>query len=157
MMTRILVSGMVLGLVGAIVASAGVAAAQPATVSLTVQVGVRAPNGAQSASASASAPDDASPVEPMGGVEVRAVVPGASSDAPAASAITDTEGTATLDLAPGSYWVFVARSDPPASGPLGAVLSRSLPDGTLAPAWEAIDLSDGNPATVLLVVTQLNP
>jgi hypothetical protein len=153
-MWRRVVLSVVLGLAVVLLVAGGPASGQAATVSLTVQVGLRAPNGALSAAPSVSAP---SPVSPVGGVEVRAVAAGGSADAPAASAVTDDEGTATLDLAPGVYWVFVVRADPPTSGPLGTTLSRALPDGTLSPAWEEVDLSDGSPSTVLLVATQLNP
>jgi hypothetical protein len=128
---------------------------QGGTVCLTVHVGVRAPLGAQSAGAGgASQPVAAVPLD---GVEVRVMVPGTSSDAPLASATTDAAGDVRFDLAPGTYWVFVPRADPPGSGPLGAVLMRALPDGTLTPAWAEIDLSDGNPATLTLTATQLNP
>jgi hypothetical protein len=145
-----------IGLVAALLASASVTTGQPSTVDLTVQVGLRSPNGARvAADESGSVP--VPPVVPVQGVEVRAVAAGGSINAPAGSALTDDEGTASLSLPPGVYWVFVARTDPPGSGPLGSTLSRPLPDGTLTPAWDTVDLSDGSPATTLLVATQLTP
>jgi len=154
-MVRKVILSLLAVVVAAFAAHAGSVHGQAPTASLTVTVGMRSPNGASSGLA--SGPTATLPITPVGGVEVLAMTPGGSADSPAASAITDGDGNATLDLTPGTYWVFVARADPPGSGPLGTVLTRSLPDGTLTPVWAEVDLSDGNPAAITLTATQLNP
>src|SRR6266536_75361 len=99
--------------VAAFAAHAGSVHGQAPMASLTVTVGMRSPNGASSGLA--NGPTATLPLTPVGGVEVLAMTPGGSADSPAASAITDGDGNATLDLTPGTYWVFVARADPPGS------------------------------------------
>jgi hypothetical protein len=97
------------------------------------------------------------PIEPLAGVEVRAVAPGDATAPPEASALTDANGVAVLDLSAGPHWVFVQRADPPGFGPLGASIMRAMPDGTLTPMWADVDLTDGNPAAVTLSGVRLNP
>jgi hypothetical protein len=83
---------------------------------------------------------------------------GANASAPPeASALTDANGVAVLDLSAGPHWVFVQRTDPPGFGPLGASIMRAMPDGTLTPMWAEVDLTDGNPAAVTLSGVRLNP
>src|SRR5437762_8234060 len=117
-MTWKVVLGMLLAMLAAFGAQVDSVGGQATAVSLTILVGVRAPNGAQAPTDGGAAQPLA--VTPVGGVEVWAMTPGTSSNAPAATAVTDADGAATLALAPGPYWVFVPRADPPGSGPLGA-------------------------------------
>lgn len=154
-------------------------AGQRQTVQLTVTVGLVAPGGAPMAppdmdrppvagglSGTASPPNPpggtapaapALPIEPVAGVAVWAVAPGDATATPEATAVTDANGVALLQLSAGPHWVFVPRTMAAESGPLGAVITGAMPDGSLTPMWAAVDLTDGNPAAITLAGTQLNP
>jgi len=155
MVSALALLGGLIGLLTCTQPGAAPAPDQAALVPLTVTVVIVSPGGARPApDAGQSAP---LPRIPVAGVEVWAVPPGDATVGPEATALTDADGNASLQLSAGPHWVFVPRSDPPGSGPLGATIMREMPDGTRAPMWAEIDLSDGNPAAITLSATRLNP
>jgi len=155
MVSALALLGGLVGLLACVQPGAAPAPDQAALVPLTVTVVVISPGGARPVPDSGqSAP---LPQIPVAGVEVWAMPPGDGTVAPEATALTDVDGNATLQLAAGPHRVFVPRPDPPGSGPLGATIMREMPDGTRTPMWADVDLSDGNPAALTLSATRLNP
>ena len=157
-MTMVPVLALLGGLIGLLTCTQPGAAPVPdqaTLVPLTVTIVVVSPGGARPAPGTGqNAP---LPQAPVPGVEVWAVPPGDATIAPEATALTDADGNATLQLSAGPHWVFVPRSGTPGSSPLGATIMREMPDGTRAPMWAEVDLSDGNPAAITLGATRLNP
>lgn len=116
--------------------------------SLTIQVRYVTQGGAQPADGERRAPQD---LGPAGAVDVMAVPSGGGSVEPVGIGTTDEDGAVALELAPGSYWVFVPP--PPREGHgKGEQEQARLPDGTPVLGWVEVELSEGSSEAVTISI-----
>jgi hypothetical protein len=132
----------VIGVAGARAVTACPGSAGQAGAMVTVQVDYRFAGGAFGAPSG----------RPAAGVTVLAAAADNGAAKPAASAITDDSGHATLTLSDGSWWLFVPPPDTDVAGPLTAAILVRLPDGTVAAGWTGIEISNGESRTATIAV-----
>ncbi len=86
--------------------------------------------------------------------EVRVVPVGDDGTYPVASERTGPDGTASLAVPGGHYWVFV----PAATGDeLRTVAQTSLPNGVAVSGWAEVDLAPGDRRAVTITLANLAP